>query len=405
VATSTADRPARVHGSGPASVAYDAIPYRPRTWRIPNVAATGETTVIASDGGKGKGITVAMLAALTVLGLPMPGDAPGTVRTPGRVLWVSSGTEDDPIHDLSWRFSAALRACAAKYGLEEHDALLAARFIHDLSGWEDGSPFALPADLPALVSEAAALNALDEYNRAPADEHWAGNGPSVALVIADPLTGVLGEGSNVRSPEGARAVATACNQFAQAADVAFIVIHHLNAGGKMGGSPALVNAVRIALTIQETGIGGIRVLTRYKTNISSDPALRFTVTGGEPDGYALFLEPSAAAETTPLGCPTLRARIAACAPVPGASKAGPGTGPLYRAVRRVKAADGTAEPVASLTPAGAPTRAAARAAAEADAGRALHWSVPAGLLTDEATVTHAGRITAYGVYLEGTLAA
>ena len=188
-----------------ASLSFDGIPGEPRTWRLRDVLALGEVTVIAGAGGiTAKGLALGRVAALEVLGLPKPGDEPGTEREPGRVLWVSSGTEDDPIHDLSPRFTSALIACAGEHELDPADALDGARYLHNLSEWPNGDPIEIPQDLPRIRAEVGKLNKRDASNRKPGDPGYSGPGPRVTMVLMDPLDALLGPGATVDSRPGAR---------------------------------------------------------------------------------------------------------------------------------------------------------------------------------------------------------
>lgn len=292
-----------------ASLSYAQIPYEAREWRWPGVLAYGTATLLAGFGKSTKGLSMAGAAALTVLGLPYPGEDSEVRHEPARVLWIPGGMEDDQLADLRPRFDEALSYCAARFGLDPLEAARAVRFIHDLGAWEDGAPFALPGDLGMLADEVAGLNELDSDNRprelkdgSPNPDHT-GPGPQVAIVIMDPLTGILGEGTTIASVPGARSVMARVNTFGQDAHVCPVLIHHFTSSGKVAGSPAVVDAVRIALTVrEEKDHPGVRMLSTYAANVSDGVSVRYTVAGGTTAPFAVWLDDSdqaAAGETAP----------------------------------------------------------------------------------------------------------
>ena len=370
--------------TGPASVAYSGIPYAPRVPVAEGFLYEGEVTVLAGPGKSGKGLTMAGLAVLVALGLPRPGEAPGTRHEPARVLWVAGGAEDDPIHDLRPRFEAAALQAAADHGLSPGEALAGLARIHDLSSWPDGTPVEVPQDRDALAAEIAALGELDAANRAPGAEGYAGPAWPVRLAVLDPIKGLLGPGHNLNA--GARRVMTPLQQLARRTRAAVAVIMHVTKAGSIQGSADVTNAVRLAFTVQAGQGGAPSALVLFASNIASPDDLRFVITGEGRDVRAVFLPPDGAPGAAAEG--TLRRRIAdheraaqcdnaaAASPAAASSQAGDYAGRLagqFAVLRQAMRPDGTTADAARLPGGPWPHRAAARNAAELDAGEALSW--------------------------------
>jgi len=399
---------------GPASVAYSGIPYAPRVPVAEGFLYEGEVTVLAGPGKSGKGLTMAGLAVLVALGLPRPGEAPGTRHEPARVLWVAGGAEDDPIHDLRPRFEAAALQAAADHGLSPGEALAGLARIHDLSSWPDGTPVEVPQDRDALAAEIAALGELDAANRAPGAEGYAGPAWPVRLAVLDPIKGLLGPGHNLNA--GARRVMTPLQQLARRTRAAVAVIMHVTKAGSIQGSADVTNAVRLAFTVQAGQGGAPSALVLFASNIASPDDLRFVITGEGRDVRAVFLPPDGAPGAAAEG--TLRRRIAdheraaqcdnaaAASPPaspPASSQAGDYAGRLagqFAVLRQAMRPDGTTADAARLPGGPWPHRAAARNAAELDAGEALSWRASAAHAdVDVAACQHpGGGGTSYAVW-------
>jgi AAA domain-containing protein len=371
--------------TAPASLAYDGIPIEERTAVLDGILYLGEVTVLAGMGGvSAKGLSVTGICARKVLGLPMPGEDAGVRHDPGRVLWVSSGTEDDPMRDLAGRFASALAALAAQYGVAPADAALALRYFHDLSAWPSGDPVEVPQDMARIRAEVAALNELDAANRAPAAPGYGGPGPAVAITVFDPLDALLGEGATVDSRAGARRVMGRFGQFARGADVSALVIHHVIGNGrKIAGSPAITNSVRLAfIASPDAADARIASWAPVKSNISAGAELRYQVIPASPAPYARFLDDAAALAGQGTG-DTLRERIAAhdspaamrrrVRAAAGAGDRGP-AGPAGPAGYQVMRQQGTERTVIAARPG----QGQARAAAEEDAGAGMAWNPVAG---------------------------
>jgi AAA domain len=277
----------------PASVSYDGIPWEPRVWVVRGMFAIGEVTIFAGPGKSAKGLSIAGYVARIVLGLARPGEDPQTRHAPARALWIAGGAEDDPIHDLSARFTAAIRQAAADFGLDPDQALAdGLKYIHDLSGWDEaGTPVEVPQDCDALEAEVLALNELDAGNqpREPGTPFCPPPGPPVQLVIMDPLKSMLGPRYNLTA--GARKVITPLNRFAKNAQVAVAAVVHVTKTGSIQGSTDVTNAVRLAFTVRKGENGMPSAITLYASNIATPEDVLFLVTGDEPDTHVVFLPP------------------------------------------------------------------------------------------------------------------
>lgn len=396
-----------------AAVDYSKIPYIPRRWLWPGYIPVGNPVMLAAAGGTGKGMLACAVIARVVLGLPFPGEDQDIRREPGRAIYIA-GTEDDQFEDLAPRLRAAISAAAAEFGLDyevttESGAI---RLVHDLSEWRDGSPFEVPGDMTRLGTEVAKVNAL--------------GGPAVALVVLDPLADLLGASSNISSVKGARMVLKPVKRFARTADLAVIIIHHLTKDGKVSGSPAVLDALRLAFVVKLADDNPlVRVITNRKTNLPESNPQRYVITGDGADAHAMFVEATdaraervsqaaerAERESAPElpgsaepAAGSIRARMAAAAckhpgkrgtaaecsdcPLRGARPVAPpavavppvrpiwtpvpaaGAGP-FRIMRREHARGEDIGPAISMGDAW-PSREAARDRAERDAGQALAW--------------------------------
>jgi hypothetical protein len=344
-----------------AALDYTKIPYIPRKWQGPD--PVGSVAVYASAGGMGKGYQQAAYAARVVLGLPFPGENQSLRRAPGQVVWISGPGEDDQFEDLAPRLRAAIAVAVEAFGLDpalggEKGAI---RFIRDLSTWLDDSPVTLPADCPRVLAEIRKVNKLAEKR----------GDPPVTRVVADSLSAVLSPGYTIDSRQGAVKVMVKLGLFARRADVAFPVLHHLTKDGKVAGSAGVLNSVRLAYVVEpakddET----VRVVSRYKSNITEALPLRYLITGASPMTHAAFLDAGDARaerlkaagdqedDTALPGAGSLRARVAA------AAAAG-----QFRVIRR----QGDHGDPQELPGSPCPTREDARERARQDAGRALDW--------------------------------
>jgi hypothetical protein len=346
-----------------AAVDYSKIPYIPRRWLWEGYIPVGNPVLFAAAGGTGKGMLLCLVIALVVLGLPFPNEDQEIRREPGRVVYIA-GTEDDPWEDLAPRLRAAIAAAVAAFGLdpalaEETGAI---RYVHDLSAWKDDSPFEVPGDMGRLLVEVGKLNRLE--------------GPDVAMVVLDPLADLLGEHDHITSVRSARKVMRALKQFARQADIALAIIHHLTKDGRVSGSPAVVDALRLAFMVERgKDDPEVRTIKPVKANIVKGEPQTYTITGAGASAHAVFLNAEDAR--------TERVSAAQRSSAPTGSAAGSRSARLAAALAEDREGGPfrlmreTREPGGARTRGyvGPPyeTRSAARAAAVADAGAVLAW--------------------------------
>jgi hypothetical protein len=389
-----------------AAVSYASIPTIMRRWLWPGVLPIGNPALFAGKGSVGKGVLFALVAAHVVLGIPFPGTAqygelekwrtadPSArgprpeLSEPGRVVWIA-GMEDDQFEDLAPRLRAAIRYLAELYelgGSLAHPERGAIRFVHDLSEWPDGSAFALPVDcdrLAATVRDLDELLTADNRRRDPEDPDAPPAGPPVRLVVMDPLSDLISDepapagpgGTRQRytidSRQGARRTLRPVKAMARKLDISVVIIHHLTQDGKVAGSPAVLDCLRLAFVITaRKDDPAVRVITQHKSNISDTPPQQYTTRCGYPDTHAEWI----AAADERAG----RVKAASSRPAPdqgsirdrmraAAGQRGPAPGP-YGLLRR--AGDGPPEVVGRSYE----DQAGARAAAATDAGTAeLSW--------------------------------
>jgi hypothetical protein len=358
-------------GDDLAAVSYDRIPYIERRWLWNGYVPLGSVCIWAAKGETGKGMLFGGVAARTVLGLPFPGEDQETRHEPGQVVWISGPGEDDQFEDLAPRFRAAIAAAVEEFGLDpelagENGVI---RFVHDLSVWRDDSPVTLPADCTRVRAEITKINKRAEQL----------GEPRVTLVVADSLSAVLSQGYTIDSRQGATKVMVKLGQFARRADVGFPVLHHLTKDGKVAGSAAVLNSVRLAFIIDRAPDNeDVRLITRHKSNISEAQPQRYIITGHGPDVHAVFVEADDARTERVTQAQARAGALAEEAPVPGSLRARmaaaqPRTeGGQFRLIKRVRRAGQTEpdEPVESPPYA---SRVLARSAADRDAGRVLTW--------------------------------
>jgi hypothetical protein len=360
-----------------AAVDYSNIPYIPRRWLWPDYIPIGNPALFAAVGGAGKGMLFCAVIARVALGLPFPNEDQAVRRDPGRVVYIA-GTEDDPFEDLAPRLRAAIAVAVAEFGLdpslsEESGAI---RLVHDLSEWKDGSPFEVPGDMGRLLTEVGKLNRV--------------GGPAVALVVIDPLADLLGENDHITSVRSARMVMRSLKQFARQADVALGVIHHLTKDGKVSGSPAVVDALRLAFMVERTKDDPeLRVIKMVKGNIAKGEPQQYTITGAGASAHAVFVNAenaraervSAAQQATAPGGPaagSVRARLVT-------AQAEDSAGGPFR-VMRVTREPGEARDTRTWVGAAYARRSEARSAAVRDAGTVLNWERAKGMPNEVAAL-------------------
>jgi AAA domain len=367
-----------------AAIDYSNIPFIPRRWLWEGYIPVGNPVLFAAAGGTGKGMLLCAVIARVVLGLPFPNEDQALRRDPGRAVYIA-GTEDDPFEDLAPRLRAAIASAVTEFGLdpslaEESGAI---RYVHDLSEWKDGSPFEVPGDMGRLLTEVGKINRL--------------GGPPVALVALDPLADLLGEHDHITSVRSARQVMRGLKQFARQADLALPIIHHLTKDGKVSGSPAVVDALRLAYLVERTKDDPeLRVIRPVKANIVKGEPQQYTITGAGASAHAVFVSAEnartervsdatgRAATSAGPAAGSMRARMAAV-------QADDSEGGPFRVLRQTQEAGGQLE--RSRVGTSYLTRSAARSAAVRDAGTVLEWNRPNGSPNEMAALTRSDGAT------------
>lgn len=240
----------------------DITPLEPE-WLWAGRIPSNEVTIIAGDGGIGKGFLLADLASRVTRGAVMPDGSAAWYDGPGSVLLVTS--EDDPNMAMSYR----LRAAGAD--LER---------VYDMT--ED---FTVPESIPALRDAVEGIG-------------------DVRLVTIDPLSAVSSialTSSNVRVR---RQIMNPLERFAKDSGVAVCVVHHTVKSGRVAGTKGITDAVRMVLRVSRHD-EKIRLIHVEKCNIANDTAgdIAYTVTGSFPEVRVAYL---AAPETddAPTRAPT-----------------------------------------------------------------------------------------------------
>jgi AAA domain len=230
----------------PIATPYEEIDALDPEWLWPGRIARGEVTILAGQGGIGKGYLGADLVSKVSRGDPMP----GTTKR-GRPAHVIMITPED-----SAQTSFAPRLTAADADL---------RLVHDLTETSAGT-FQVPDDLPTLRA------AIDEIG-------------DVAMVWMDPLSAVssvsLSTASRVRQQ-----IMNPLQRLARDTGIALVVVHHVVKSGAIAGSTTIVDAARSVLKVTRDEMDErIRVIELEKSNIASGDteAILYTVQGEWPN--------------------------------------------------------------------------------------------------------------------------
>lgn len=210
----------------------------------------GGATLLAGDGGIGKGFLLSDLAARVTRGDVMPD---GTAGPPaGSVVLVTS--EDDPHMAMAYR----LRAAGANL-----------RKVYDMT-----EEFIVPDAIPALRETIESIK-------------------DVRLVVIDPLSDVAGiplTSSNVRVR---RAIMNPLRRLAQDTGVAIVMVHHTVKSGRVGGTKGITDAARMVLRVSRLPSDDrVRVIHVEKTNIAADTVgdVAYTLGGSFPDVAVSYLD-------------------------------------------------------------------------------------------------------------------
>jgi hypothetical protein len=238
-ATGTAEQEAFSYAT-----AYADIQPLPADWLWTERIPKSELTIMAAEGGTGKGMLCVDLAARITRGGLLPGD--DEAETAGNVILVS--TEDDPAVVTVNRLHAAGADMSR---------------VFDLST-VNGATFELPLHTAVL------RQAIDEIG-------------NVRLVVLDPLAGVAPV--NLASVAKVRGILGPLRQITQDTGVAMVITHHLTKGKGLAGSPAIRDGVRSVLVITRDATDEeIRIVRVIKSNMGAMPEdIRYRTPEG-PEG-------------------------------------------------------------------------------------------------------------------------
>jgi hypothetical protein len=351
---------------------YGSYPVIERRWYWRGYVPVGSPVVIAAKGGTGKGFLLALIVAYLVLGLPFPGDDQEARRDPVRVIWITGPGEDDPYEDLAPRLRAAIAYAVRAFGLDPELAGEGPRgaihLVHNLSRWLDGGLVTIPADCKRLTQVVNMLNREAEEQGTP----------RVGMVVADSLSALLSDGYSIDYRQRARRVMVELSEFARAADIALAILHHFTKDGKVAGSPAVLDALRVVLRIDRSAEDeSVRVIMQEKKNGADEDPQRYVITGTGLAAHAEFVAAADAraervvsaerAGVTSLARPRMMPALPA-GEVPALVPADPGPFIVLRVVRRDRETDQQSRLAGEFA-----SREAARAAVTADAGAVLTW--------------------------------
>lgn len=244
---------------------YEDIPPETPDWfwegRIPRAFAT----LVAGDGGIGKGYLMCDLAARATRGDMMPDGTPGPEA--GSVITITP--EDDQRKVMAWRLRAA------KADLSR---------VFDMTG-QVGNRFKLPQGIGDLYKAISAVK-------------------DCRMVLLDPLAAVSSIGltsSNIKLREQ---LMEPLEALAADTNVALIINGHTVKSGAIAGSVALQQAARMVLRVsRDKGDTRIRTIHVEKSNISSDdiPDVSYTLVKDEPAGYVEWLKGDGVTDIRQLG--------------------------------------------------------------------------------------------------------
>ena len=187
---------------------------RPIRWLWRGYVPRGVVTLLAGNGGVGKGVLVARLVADLSRGQALPGDS---ARTSLTTLIVRGEGEDDLPHGWRPRLEVA--------GADLSRVRVGPR--------EDGEPVSFPRDIDAVSARALELG--------------------VGLVVIDSLAAVMT--GDLNKSEDVRAVLNRLGRAAAAGGYAVLLLAHTNKGygygarDKIAGSTQLVNGSRSVLMV------------------------------------------------------------------------------------------------------------------------------------------------------------
>ena len=230
----------------------------PVHWLSPGRLALGKITVLDGDPGTGKSTLLCEFAARVTRGHPLPGGQPTAPR--GVILLAA---EDGLFDTIRPRIDAAGG---------DPQRVVTIMTVPDPSA--PGRPFALPADAPILGALAVHSDA--------------------ALVIIDPLAGFLGPRHSANDAGHVRRTLAALRAVAERADIAVVVVRHLNkASGanpmyRGGGNIGIIGSARCGLLLApDPDDPERRILAATKENLTArTPSLAFRLVAASGSGVA-----------------------------------------------------------------------------------------------------------------------
>lgn len=237
--------------------AYSGIEPLATLWLWQDRMPRGEVTLIAGEGGCGKGQLAVDLAARVSTGRPMP--LSDTEREPAACILITP--EDDLSETVAWR----LRAAGADLSM-----------VHDLTLTDHGAPFLLSADTTHDGSIAQLRQAVDDT--------------SAKLIVIDPLMACVGWGS-LATNLGARRVMAPLQRLCKETGAALLLTHHVVKSGQIAGSKGLIDAARVVYRVaKDKENPADRVLRLEKSNVlGATDDVRYMLTGDGHDTRVTWL--------------------------------------------------------------------------------------------------------------------
>jgi AAA domain len=234
----------------PRATSYATIEPLDPEWLCEGLIPQGELTLIAGEGGVGKGFWMADMTARVTRGDVMPNGTQGP--PPGSVITIT--LEDDPNTAMAWR----LKAAGARLDR-----------VHDMTR-PGGNDFVLG------LKGRDDLGLLREFIAAQ---------QQVRMVYMDPLAAIsaisLGSNTTVR-----HRIVEPLQKVARDTGVAIVLMHHVVKSGVIAGSVGLQQAMRSVIRIDKDPANPlVRVVRLDKTNIASidQVPLRYVLQGTWPD--------------------------------------------------------------------------------------------------------------------------
>jgi hypothetical protein len=210
-------------------------------------------TLVAGDGGIGKGRLLANLTSRITRGAPMPD---GTEGPPlGSVILATQ--EDDPNLTMAGRLIAEGADLAKVFDMTRN--------------------FQVPDSLPEVYDQIDKLG-------------------DCRLVIIDPLSGVSSialTSSNVRVR---KVIMNPLEQLARDKGIGLVVVHHTVKSGRVAGTKGITDAARMVLKVSRaTADDSIRLIHIEKSNISNDETgdVAYQIVGDPPRIHYLAAPPEA----------------------------------------------------------------------------------------------------------------